>query len=321
MLPLLGLMAAGIIAKGVQGAMQKDASDYQNETTRHDMNATDEVVVPGRTDVYTRYSPERDMRYRLVDRGSNADTFSALNDPNSQASRSFSLGGSPEAAAAWANSYQNQAEAARNIRGSRIDYGADDAVAAQQLGLGGMYRAQMMGSGPSVADLQASAANQVNIRNALAAGIGNPRNQRAAMLGAAMTGSDLAARAGAMRSQETLQAGQKLGSLQGQMSQMGMDRAMAQAKLDSQMADFNDSLANKYYGLQQTALDAQTRGQRARGLAMQLADRGRKDENFGEAQGAADRHNRDVNTVLGGISSAAGGLASVASAGSGGSKK
>lgn len=322
MLFLAPLIAAGIAAaaKGAQGALQKDASDYMADQTRNDLEAAGNYG-PGTVGTYTRYNPETNLVEHLVDRGSNADTFSSLNDPYSATSMAFNLGGSPQVAGQLANRFQNRAEQAYNMPYARIDTRAEDALTNRQLGLGDVYRSQMMGQAPSVAALQAGLAQQSNVRNAALAGaVGNPMAMRNAIMSSANMGSQLAAQGAGQRAEESNVAAGKLGSLQGQMSQMGMDRALTQAKLDAQMADYGDQQANRYYGLQQAVLDAQTKAQRQRGAALQQADQGRKDEVFGSAQSAAQRHNRDVDMALGSFSSGAAAAGSLAT-GVGSSKK
>lgn len=315
-LALIPLIAAGAsaAAKGIASAVSKDANDYRNEQQRSDLPFDPSRYSPDQTKTYTRIDPSTDKAYTFIDRGNNADRFSALSDQNSDAYANFNLGGSKEAANNIARGFLDNAENSRNIRSAQVDYTQDNQLANQQMGLLGAYRAQMDGQSPSAAQLQTSYGLQNNLRNmAVANRTAGLTGQRAAILGGANTASGIAAQGANARMGESMGAAAKMGGLQGSMSQLGMERALSQAKLDSQMADYGDQLANRYYGMQQSAIDAQTRGQRERAQAILGADAARKSEVAGSAELAANRHNRDVNTVLG---FATGGLSALASAAS-----
>lgn len=311
LVPLIAAAVSGV-AKAAGSASSKDSSDYMNDIVRHDVKANQANTNSGQVGSYGFFNPDTGTYTPYLDRGNAADQFSALNDPNSQRSLDYELGGKRGFAEDLSRGLGDKADAMFSNQAEQASLGADRYYGSLQQGLLSAYADQARGVGPAIADVQGNSALSGNTRNMLAAGsVGTIADQRQAMLGGARAGMMAGSNFAAQRSKEAADAMNAANGLGSAMSNSAISNAQRQSKIDLANRVSSDALAINYLGQQRSIRDAQFNAGNMRAADMLSADDMRKRENLAEAQGAADRHNRDVNTVTGAFSSGASAMGSL----------
>lgn len=228
------------------------------------------------------------------------ERWKAITNPNSGASKSYYLGGSPDFAREYAENAKGAAEKIQKMAPVRADLSKDHALAGQQMQLLGQMRDRYMGNAPSVAQMQNAAALGANQRASLAGLSANPRNlaaQRAAIMSGAANAGNIASTGAGQRSAETFGVSNQAAGLSTNMADASVRNGLRQAALDLEWRAAQDGFANQYYGLANDALNAQAVAGRARGNAIIDAGKMRTKRVQDRAEQIAKNNNSETDAL------------------------